>query len=409
MRFLLVLLVVWSLPSFARIQSCAAELEAVSVLTLAEVRELPEWKTAFQERAKDSRYFELVEETINPEFEYRYLAVHDSKGGVLAIQPFVLLDQDILEGAGARAKAIAKKLRNVWPSFARIRVLMVGNAAGPGYLQPADPERKAAAARILAEHLVPVAKAQGARLAILKEFPRADREVLKVFEDNGFTVMSGMPHTRHDLAAYGSFADYRSSHNRNGRRRIDRHLEASKAADIELEVRDSAEGVIDEAYALYAQTLAKADMSFERLTPEYLREMGKRMPDKARFFFWRQNGRMIGMAFCMVEGDTLLTEYLGMDYEVVQDLNLYFRIQYDVIGWAIDNGFKSIVSTPLVYEPKYYLGHQLLPVDLYLAQTLSPRLNGVLKRFGPAMDPARNDLDLKRFSNYADIWPAKEN
>jgi hypothetical protein len=108
---------------------------AITAATLKEVRQLPEWERAFSHLAKDWRYYEIVQETINPEFDYRYLVVRNLDGKVLAIQPFFLVHQDVLQGSNTRLKQFAENVRKFWPGFLKIRTLMVGNAAGPGYLQ----------------------------------------------------------------------------------------------------------------------------------------------------------------------------------------------------------------------------------------------------------------------------------
>jgi hypothetical protein len=51
--------------------------------------------THFCDKAKDSRYYELVEETIREGFEYKYFTIEEEHREVIAIQLFFLLDQDL--------------------------------------------------------------------------------------------------------------------------------------------------------------------------------------------------------------------------------------------------------------------------------------------------------------------------
>ena len=44
------------------------------------------------------------------------------------------------------------------------------------------------------------------------------------------------------------------------------------------------------------------------------------MPDKVRFFLWRQSGRVVAFTLCMIEGDAIYAEYIGLDYFVALDL-----------------------------------------------------------------------------------------
>src|SRR5262245_18338023 len=54
------------------------------------------WQDAFASQHKDRRYYEIVEDTLHPEFDYRYFAIRNPAGDITAIQPFFILDQDIL-------------------------------------------------------------------------------------------------------------------------------------------------------------------------------------------------------------------------------------------------------------------------------------------------------------------------
>jgi Uncharacterized protein conserved in bacteria len=40
------------------------------------------------------------------------------------------------------------------------------------------------------------------------------------------------------------------------------------------------------------------------------------MSDRARFFIWRQNGKIVAFSFCLVCGDAIYDECIGLDYSV---------------------------------------------------------------------------------------------
>jgi predicted N-acyltransferase len=127
------------------------------------------------------------------------------------------------------------------------------------------------------------------------------------------------------------------------------------------------------------------------------------MPDKVRFFVWRQEGRQIAFTLCMIEGDALYAEYIGLDYKVALDLHLYHYAVRDMTSWAIANGYKWLRSSGLNYDPKLHLRHLLDPIDLYVRHT-SLIANTVLKRILPLIEPTRYDPTLKKFPNYAELW-----
>ena len=59
-------------------------------------------------------------------------------GEVRAILPFFILDQDLLVGASPKLGNLFNTIRQIWPRFMQLRVLMVGCAAGEGHLDNAE-------------------------------------------------------------------------------------------------------------------------------------------------------------------------------------------------------------------------------------------------------------------------------
>ncbi len=378
--------------------------EPLSIMRRSEVEALPLWARAFGHLRKDWRYYEIVEDTICPEFDYRYFVIRDEGGQICAIQPFFMLDQDLLAGVGPKVQAFAAAVRRVWPQFLKMRTLMAGCAAGEGHLFAEENAARRSQAETVAAGITRLARREKAGLIVLKEFPSEYRSALSCFLERGFTCVPSMPMTRLDVSRYSSFEDYLSKAIKAKRRTEFRRKfkAAEEAGGIELEVIPNAEAVVDGIYVLYEQVYERSDLKFEKLTKSYFREIGQRMPDKARFFLWRKNGKIIAFSLCMIQGDTLYGEYLGLDYSIALDLHLYFYVMRDIIAWAIANKFKSIVSTSLGYAPKLQMRHVLEPLDLYIRHT-SPVANAVFRRILPLLEPTRNDPVLTKFPNFADL------
>ena len=113
--------------------------------------------------------------------------------------------------------------------------------------------------------------------------------------------------------------------------------------------------------------------------------------------------RIIAFTLCMVQGTSMCSEYIGFDYQVAFDLNLYYRVFHDTIEWAIAKGYTSYSSSSLNYDPKWHLRQSLDPIDLYVKHT-SPLINVGLKRVLPLMEPTHSDPILPKFPNYRELW-----
>jgi peptidoglycan biosynthesis/recognition FemAB-like protein len=376
---------------------------AVRLLSRADLARCSHWQGAFAGKRKDHRYYELVEDTIRQGFDYRYFAVEDERGEVIAIQPAFLLDQDLVAGVSVKIKSLVETIRGLWPRFLKMRTLMVGCVAGEGHLD-GDELLVGSSAERLAAAIVTHARHLKAGLIVLKEFPAKYREPLRCFLRHGFSRAPSLPMTRLNID-YASFDEYmEKALNSATRRKLRKKFAASaQAPAIEMSVASDIAPAIDELYPLYLQVYERSKLHFEKLTKEYFCGLGRLMPDKVRFFIWRQEGRAIAFTLCMIEGDALFAEYIGLDYRVALDLHLYHYAVRDMTSWAIANGYKWLRSSGLNYDPKLHLRHKLDPIDLYVRHT-SPIANAVLRRLLPLIEPTRYDPILKKFANYAELW-----
>jgi len=361
------------------------------------------WQSAFAQERKDHRYYELLEDTLKNGFKYGYLII-ENKDSVCAIQPYFLIDQDLLAGLSGNVKKLIAGIRRLWPRFMFARTMMVGCAAGEGHLD-GDEQSRFAIAASLARSLPQLARELNCAMIVLKEFPAKYRAPLQCLHDAGFARVPSMPMTTLSID-YKDFEDYLSNMlSPRTRGKVRRKLRAAERArpPITMSVTGDVTAVIDDVYPLYEKVFERSPLQFEKLTPEFLCDIGRRMPDKVRFFIWRQDNQIIAFGLCLVQGDTLSHDYVGFDYSVAFELNLYYRVFHDIIEWAIANGYRRFYSGSLNYDPKWHLRQSLYPVDLYVRHTSGP-INAVLRRLLPLMEPTRSDPILPNFHNYSDLW-----
>ena len=375
----------------------------VRIAARSDIAGLTQWKSAFAGERKDRRYYELVEDTLKDGFDYRYLIVDNGKGDC-AIQPCFVLDQDLLTGAGDRARKSVAFVRRVWPRFMRARTLMVGCAAGEGRLD-GDETTQFATAALLARSLRRLARELDCALIALKEFPAKYRAPLQCLQRAGFARAPSMPMTtlRIDFKDFDDYLSTKLSPATRGK--VRRKLRAAERAQpaITMSLVEDVGAIIDEVYPLYLKVFERSPLQFEKLTKEFLCEIVSRIPDKALFFVWRQDTRIIAFGLCLVQGDAICHEYVGFDYSIAFKLNLYYRVFHDIIEWAIANGYKQFFSGSLNYDPKWHLRQSLYPIDLYVRHVSRP-INVFLRWLLPLLEPTRSDPILPNFPNYRELW-----
>ncbi|WP_298255111.1 GNAT family N-acetyltransferase [Bradyrhizobium sp.] len=385
------------------ISNASRESFSVSVVSRAEFSGCSPWTSTFTDQRKDYRYYEILDDTLRGQFEHRYFAIVDSRGHIRAVQPFFLIDQDILEGLGAERVYWIALVRRFYPRFLKLRCLMIGCSAGEAHLTATLPVN--IVAETLSNGIVEQARSLNAQLIVLKEFPSRYRKVLRCFEQHGFARAPSMPMTMLDIGGYDSFEAYMAKALKSSaRRKLRKKLEATAdIADIRLSVTDDAASFVDEIYPLYLQVFKRSKMRFEKLTKEFFRQLGQRMGDKVRFFAWRRGNTLVAFSLCMVQGDSLYAEYVGFDYSVALDLHLYHYVVRDMISWGISKEYRWFRSSGLNYDPKLHMKHRLDPIDLYVRHR-SALPNAIFRMALPWIAPVRYDATLKLFPNYKELW-----
>ncbi len=349
---------------------------------------------------KDIRYYEVIERTLHAQFQQRFLVLENAKTGEVRVQPFFFVDQDLTAGVPGKFREIVEKIRRRWPRFLILRMLMVGCAAGEGHLDSEEPWFVEA----LHEVMEIFRKRRDASIILLKDFPHDYRTALKTFSENGYRRVPSMPAAtlKLDFTSFEQYMTERLSKvfRKNLRRKF-RALEEAKP--LKLEVLVDASHLVDEIFPLYLQTFHRSEFKFEELTKEYFCMIGRTMPERVRYFIWRQEERIVAFSLVLVHDGVLYDMDVGMDYSVALDLHLYFVTWRGIIQWCLENGVHTYHTGPLNYDPKLHLRLLLAPQDLY-ARHASPWINPIFKIAIDYLQPVRHDKTLHRFPNAHEIY-----
>jgi predicted N-acyltransferase len=368
------------------------------VRALAELQNHGAWKRALQDKCKDHRYYEIVQETLHCGFEHHYLLIEDHAGQVRAIQPVFFVRQNLVEGVRGKVRSIVGTIRKMFPRFLTMRVLMVGCGAGAGDLGACVKDDEPFVAKALQSSLQIYARQNKASLIVFKDFPANYRSALEVLHSTGYARIPSMPMTLLSLR-YKDWDEYFGTLSKATRKDLRRKFRKSeRAPNIQMEVVTDVTPFIDEVYPLYLAVHERSALKFETLTKEYFRAIGQQMPESARFFIWRQNDKIVAFSFCLVCDDAIYDECIGLDYDVALDLHLYFYTLRDIISWALQQRLKYYYSNPLNYEPKLHLDCELVPLDLYAVHT-NPLVNPIFRRVLKYLGPTQHDSVLRKFPN----------
>lgn len=385
-------------------QSFQTSFGRASVFSSAELIQDDFWKKTFSHVCRDGRYYHLTEKTLPSDFAYRYLVLFDQEDRPRSVQPMFFVDQDLTAGLPRPISTMIGFIRKGFPRFLITRMLMVGSTAGEGHLGYQNHQERDWVSNALHEVLGVYANRNKVPIIVLKDFPAEYRETLAPFSNNGYTRIPSLPAAALDLN-FSSFDHYLqktlSKVTRKSLRRKFKKVDQLETP-IQMEMVSDITPYIEELYPLYLQVYNKARFKFEKITREYLCQVGRLMPDRSRFFIWRHQDRAVAFSSCMVHDGVLHDCYIGLDYSVALDLHLYFVTFRDVVQWSIQNNLKCYYSGPLSYDPKLHLRFELRPLDLYVCHT-SKWINPFFRSILRFLQPARHDPVLRRFRNASEL------
>src|ERR1700688_449165 len=134
------------------------------------------WVAGFAGYAVDQRYYEIVHESLRDQFAHYYLLLKDGGGMTRAIQPFLIVSQDLATGTPSVIRNLLATIRRRFPGFLKLRMLMVGCSAGEGDIVLEKQSRDITWTIDSLEGSLPtVARRLKAMLIVFKDFPKIYR------------------------------------------------------------------------------------------------------------------------------------------------------------------------------------------------------------------------------------------
>jgi hypothetical protein len=361
--------------------------------------------SSFARYAADHRYYEITQAALGDQFDHRYLILKDRENRTRAVQPFLIVRQDLVMGTPTTVRKSIDAIRKRLPGFLKLPMLMVGCSAGEGDIAlDAVSGETDWTIDALREVLPPLAKKLRALMVLFKDFPKSYRTKLDRLLGAGFTRIPSMPATglKLDFRDFDEYLTNKLSHamRKNLRRKF---RKSENGPPIRTEIVADITPFVDEILPLYQAVFSRAKQRFEELNRTYFCQLGQCMSDRSRFLIWRREDKIVAFASCLVHEGVLKDNYIGLDYSLALEYHLYFVTWRDTVTWAIQNGCHTYHSAPLNYDPKFHFRMHLEPLDLYV-RAAHPILNACFRPLLPVLEPTRYDKPIQKFENAGELW-----
>ncbi len=365
----------------------------LSTKILRKIEEIPidEWNNVFPNVLEGYQFFKSMEESHFDQFSFYYIAVY-KEDSLISVTSCFLMNYPLDTTVQGPLKSLSTAMKKIFPDIFNITVLACGLPMGQGRIGIIQDSEKVV--HVILQAMEQIAKKEKASILAFKDFGDNYTAVLDPLLGRGFHKLNNMPNTELDIL-FESFDQYLKTLSRTSREGIKRKFKKIDGhVKIDLEITNQLNGALDEVYQLYLQTVSKSEIKFENVPKDFFENITKNMPNETKYFLWRIDNKLVAFAFCLTSGSHFIDYYLGFDYSVAYQYNLYFIRFRDLMNWCIKNNIKKYEMGNTSYEPKRRLGFNFIPLYVYVKHR-SKFINPLFKLLCYFLEPENFDATLK--------------
>ncbi|MDX2258856.1 MAG: GNAT family N-acetyltransferase [Hyphomicrobiaceae bacterium] len=365
------------------------------------------WDHLFAGHAEDWGYFRACELSNPAHFTLSAVAAYHG-GRLVAAAPVFRIDYRLDTSLPQALRGLSTAIERMAPRLVRMPVIGFGSPMTeecPIGLSPdLDHNERRAAIAALLDGIEAHAKATGVTIIALKDVTEATRqEAGAALAGRGYTRMASLPIAIVPLPA-GGLPAYFASLSQKARKSLrKKHVQSQSSDSVTVTIADSLAGIEAEAMALYRQTRANRGQSYEgfdEVPEDYFRQVLAAARGTAKVFILRVGERLAGFSLVLVEKDRVIAKFIGMDYEIARQHNIYFVNWLAVVEYCYANGIATVQAGQTTYLPKSRLGAVLRRSSVYFKHR-GLVLGALFRWIGPKLSFDAVDPDLKELGDKA--------
>lgn len=274
-------------------------------------------------------------------------------------------------------------IRNV--SKINMRLLICGNAfvSGEHGLACIPGINKTEVFDVLADIIYEISeieKSRGKIAAILvKDFSTTAKDVadeLKEFKYHDFLVEPNMIVN----VSWDTFDEYLNAMSKKYRNRAKSILKKGTELQRKHFSANDIKAHASEIQKLYDNVHLKATFRMASLTSDYFVEMKTAMKDHFNFIAYYHNETLVGFRTSFILNDSVEAHFIGLNYEVNKELELYQNILYDYIKETIEHQLPKLTLGRTASEIKSTVGAEAYQLICYIRHR-NPLSNQLIKPF----------------------------
>jgi hypothetical protein len=319
----------------------------------------------------DVRFIAAVEMSMKQIDRFWYIVVYDDRGTPVACTCASVMSADLADLVPPKIGGLIRQVPAIFSRLRHLKLLICGLPVGTGHhvLALAEPAATATILSVIEGIIAGLASEIGPDVVVHKEFGPADAELLKPMLNLGYQCIA-LPQMYLFDPSFRDFAHYCEALRASYRRNIKLSKRKLNDGGIRLSVLTDPVDIINaytpEVHALYHQVLERAHLKLEVIPLELLHQIASQLSGHVELLAFSKDAKIIAFWWCIYAEPNYHVLYVGLDYRLNNEFDLYFNLMYEVLDRALRKGVSKIElgSTSDVFKAR--LGCCSEPMYVYV-------------------------------------------
>lgn len=339
-------------------------------------------------------YLRAVEASRISDCRYFYLVVYEDTE-VIAQASVYFISTEVDTFALGAAKRFISAIRRVWKRFLVMRTIECGSPVGLGTTISFNDGKKSLP---VLEQIVGATEGLARRLrapvVVFRDFYQKELPDYECLRTLGYTLLPNLPEARLEIR-WRSFDEYLASLRSKYRYKLLTQMKKFQTAGGTMEELDDFSEYTADLARLWRNAYDRAkEYKRELLHEDFFANIGRFLGGRVSVVLAKLGGRPVGFLLLLLDDDTLITLFSGLDYSRHRESGVYLNLFYEAIKIALSRRKREVDFGITTTEPKAELGARVVPLYMFMKH-LNPAANWIVPRAFEAMTP-RLSVQAKR-------------
>ena len=334
-----------------------------------------EWTTFHQSMAThdfmDVRFLAAVERSMSSQCQLFYVIFYDQEHIPVGCAVLSLFQLDLLNLRNRVSKKLAQLTRTLFPNFFRVPLLLCGVpvSIGQNFLVLTPEADEGQIIPLLERAFNQVSQQKKSKVTLLTELQPEDCKRLDPFLPSDYSKAEVPPMFSFD-PIFADFQQYTAALKAKYRGNINRAKRNFRESGFQITHARDHEMILSlftpQLYRLYKYVVQKSKHRFEVLPIEFFHEIIKNFRGQILLSIAERDVYKAGFIISLITKKKFYFLFLGLDYQINLESNIYYNLFYEVLEQAFQSDVKSIQIGQTADTFKSRLGCISTPMHLYL-------------------------------------------